>query len=84
VLCSIRLGVSFIVPRDIGAVGASIGRPWLPSVRRCTGLFGAYQTLNSAPTWNRVIGWFPVLGAPDRLVHQVTVGPRPTWQLAVG
>jgi hypothetical protein len=34
----------------------------LSSVRRCTGLSGAHRTVNSAPTENRVIGWFPVLG----------------------
>jgi hypothetical protein len=30
-----------------------------------------------------VIGWFPVLGAPDRPVLQVTVGPWSMWKLTV-
>jgi hypothetical protein len=84
------LGVPFIALRDIGAVGAPFGRLWLPSVRGCTRLSGAYRTVKSAATENRVIAWFSVLGhravrwvAPDCLVLQVTVGPRPTWQLAV-
>jgi hypothetical protein len=54
--------VPFIVPRDIGAVGAPFGRPWLPSVRRCTRLSGAHRTGNSATATKSLIGWFPVLG----------------------
>jgi hypothetical protein len=58
-----RLGVPFIAPRDLGAVGAPFERPWLPSVRGCTGLSGAHQTVNSVRTENHLIGWFPALGA---------------------
>jgi hypothetical protein len=39
-----RLGGPFISPRDLGTVGVSFGRPWLPSLRGCTGLSGAQQT----------------------------------------
>jgi hypothetical protein len=45
---SICLGVPFIAPRELGAVGAPFGRPLLSSVRWRTGLSGAHQTLNSA------------------------------------
>jgi hypothetical protein len=38
--CSMRLGVPFIAPRGLGAVEVPFGRPWLPSVCRCTGLSG--------------------------------------------
>jgi hypothetical protein len=48
VLCSMCLGVHFIAPRELGAVGALFGRLWLPSVRGCTGLSGAHRTVNSA------------------------------------
>jgi hypothetical protein len=48
----------FIAPRDLGAVGATFGRLWLPSVRGCT----AHWTVNNARAENHVIGWFPVLG----------------------
>jgi hypothetical protein len=41
VLCSMRLGVPFIAPRLLGAVGDQFGRPFLPSVEWCTGQFGA-------------------------------------------
>jgi hypothetical protein len=38
---SMRLGVPFIAPRQLGAVGGQQGRPKLPSVRWCTGQSGA-------------------------------------------
>jgi hypothetical protein len=65
VLCSMRLGVPFIAPMGLGAVGAPFGRLWLPSVRGCTGLSGAHRTVNSATTKNPLIGYFLLLGAPD-------------------
>jgi hypothetical protein len=41
VFCSMRLGVPFIAPRQLGAVWAPFGRNWLPSVRGRTGQSGA-------------------------------------------
>jgi hypothetical protein len=38
---SMRLGVPFIVPRQLGAVEDKLGRPSLPSVVWCTGQSGA-------------------------------------------
>jgi hypothetical protein len=38
---SMRLGVPFIAPRQLGAVGGQQGRPNLPSVGWCTGHTGA-------------------------------------------
>jgi hypothetical protein len=38
---SMRLGVPFIAPRQLGAVGVQQGRPMLPSVGWCTGHSGA-------------------------------------------
>jgi hypothetical protein len=38
---SMRLGVPFIAPRQLGAVGGQQGRPSLPSVEWCTEQFGA-------------------------------------------
>jgi hypothetical protein len=46
---------SWISPMDLGVVGAPFGKPWFPSVRRCTGLSGAHRTLHNATTENRVI-----------------------------
>jgi hypothetical protein len=47
VYCSMCLGVPYIAPRQLGAVGAPFGRPLLPSVRGCAGLSGAHRTVNS-------------------------------------
>jgi hypothetical protein len=41
VCCSMRLGVPFIAPRQLGAVGDQLGRQFLPSVEWCTGQSGA-------------------------------------------
>jgi hypothetical protein len=40
VYCSMRLGVSFIAPKKLGAVGDQFGKPFLPSVEWCTGQSG--------------------------------------------
>jgi hypothetical protein len=40
-LCSMRLGVPFIAPRQLGAVEDHFGRHFLPSVKWCTGQSGA-------------------------------------------
>lgn len=39
--CSMRLGVPFIAPSQLGAVGAPFGRQYLSSVRGRTGQSGA-------------------------------------------
>jgi hypothetical protein len=61
-----HLGVPFIAPRDLGAVGAPFVRPWLPSVRGCTGLSGAHWIVNNATATESLIGWFPVVGGGGR------------------
>jgi hypothetical protein len=38
---SMRLGVPFIAPRQLGAVGGNLGRQFLPSVGWSTGQSGA-------------------------------------------
>jgi hypothetical protein len=48
VVCSMRLGVSFIAPRQIGVVGSPIGRQFLPSIGWRTGQSGAPPDMNSA------------------------------------
>jgi hypothetical protein len=40
-ISSMRLGVPFIAPRQLGAVGGNQGRQFLPSVEWCTGQSGA-------------------------------------------
>jgi hypothetical protein len=41
VYCSMRLGVPFIAPRQLGAVGDQLGMQCLPYVEWCTGQSGA-------------------------------------------
>ena len=43
-----RLGVPFIVPRQLGAVESNLGRQFLPSVVWRTGQSGAHWTLSGA------------------------------------
>jgi hypothetical protein len=43
-----RIGVPFIAPRQLGAVGDPIGRQFLPSVGWCTGQSGASPNMNNA------------------------------------
>jgi hypothetical protein len=48
VYCSMRLGVPFIAPKQLGAVGDQLGRQILPSVEWCTGQSGAPPDMNSS------------------------------------
>jgi hypothetical protein len=48
VYSSMRLGVPFIAPRQLGAVENKSGRPSLPSVVGRTGQSGAHRTLSGA------------------------------------
>jgi hypothetical protein len=64
-----RLGVPFIAPRQLGAVGNQQGRPKFPSVKWCTGQFGAppdspcsMSGADLLPNWRRRplhlgVGW---------------------------
>jgi hypothetical protein len=66
VLSSMRLEISFIAPRQLGAVGGQLGRPNLPSVEWCTRQSGAPPDSHcSCP----VCDLLPFLAHP-------TVGPR--------
>jgi hypothetical protein len=48
VISSMRLGVPFIAPRQLGAVESNLGRQFLPSVVWRTGQSGAHRTLSGA------------------------------------
>jgi hypothetical protein len=65
VYCSMRLGVPFIAPRQLGVVEVSIGRQFLSSVGWRTGQSGAPPDMNSSSL------------VPDLLPYraQPTVGP---------
>jgi hypothetical protein len=65
-ISSMRLGVPFIAPRQLGAVGGQLGRPNLPSVGWCTRQSGAPPDSHCS---------CPVRDLLPFLAHS-TVGPR--------
>jgi hypothetical protein len=77
---SMRLGVPFIAPRQLGAVGDKLGRPSLPSVVWCTEQFGAPpDNYCSCP----VHDFFPfgeqsIVAASGPLAHQTLSGAHRT------
>jgi hypothetical protein len=77
---SMRLGVPFIAPRHLGAVGGQQGRPTLPSVGWCTGQSGAPPDNHfSCPVRDLV----PILAQTTiadswRLAHQTLFGEHRT------
>jgi hypothetical protein len=95
---SMRLGVPFIAPRQLGAVGGQLRRPNFPSVGWCTGQSGAPpDSPCSCPVRDRLPNQaHPTVGPRGRLAHrtvrcaQLTVGvttcrakiARPTVALA--
>jgi hypothetical protein len=76
VFCSMHLGVPFIAPRQLGAVGDQLGRQFLPSVEWCTRQSGAPpDSYCSSP----VCDLFPFLAKPavgssDLLAHRTLSG----------
>jgi hypothetical protein len=81
---SMRLGVPFIAPRQLGAIGGQLGRPILPSVGWCTGQ-------SSAPPDSHctcpVLDFFPyeqqsTVGPRDRLAHRTLSGAHRTVRCA--
>jgi hypothetical protein len=76
VFSSMRLGVPFIAPRQLGAVGDNLGRQFLPSVEWCTGQSGAPPDSHcSCPVHvllpNQV---HPTVAPPGPLAHQTLSG----------
>jgi hypothetical protein len=81
-LCSMRLGVPFIAPRQLGAVGDQFVRPFLPSVEWCTVQSGAppdshYSCMmcDLLPYWAQ-----PTVAPPGRLAHRTLSGAH--WTLS--
>jgi hypothetical protein len=79
VFSSMRLGVSFIAPRQPGAVGGQLGRPILPSVEWCTGQSGAPLDSHSSSLVRDLLPYLahPTVGPQDRLVHRTLSGAQP-------
>jgi hypothetical protein len=81
---SIRLGIPFIAPRQLGAVGGQLGRPNLPSVGWCTGQSGAPPHIYcSCPVLDFFpYGEQPTVGPRNRLVHRTLSGAHRTVRCA--
>jgi hypothetical protein len=76
VCSSIRLGVSFIAPRQLGTVGGQLGRPILPSVEWCTGQSGAPPDRHYSSPVRDLLPYLAHLtvGPWDRLAHRTLSG----------
>jgi hypothetical protein len=84
VVCSMRLEVPFIAPRQLGAVGHQFGRQFLPSVEWCTGQSGAPPDNHcSCPVLDFLpYGAQPTVSAWDRLAHRTLSGAHRTVRCA--
>jgi hypothetical protein len=76
VFSSMRLGVPFIAPRQLGAVGGQLGRPNLPSVGWCT------DSHCSCPVRDLLFLAHPTVGPRGRLAHRTLSGAHRTVQCA--
>src|SRR5690349_3086534 len=76
VCSSMRLGVPFIAPRQLGAVECIPGRQFLPSVAWRTGQSGAHRTLSGADFFPSLAK--PTVGAWEPLAHRTLSGAHRT------
>jgi hypothetical protein len=69
---SMRLGVPFIAPRQLGAVGGQQGRPNLPSVGWCIGQSGAPPDSHCSCPVRDLLPFlaYPTVAASGPLVHR--------------
>jgi hypothetical protein len=77
---SMLLEVPFIAPRQLGAVGGQLGRPNLPSVRWCTGQYGAPPDSHCSCPVRDLLPFLahPTVGPQGRLVHRTVRCAQPT------
>jgi hypothetical protein len=73
---SMRLGVPFIAPRQLGAVGGQLGRPNLPSVGLCTGQSGAPPDSHCSCPVRDLLPFLahPTVGPWGQLAHRTLSG----------
>jgi hypothetical protein len=77
---SMCLGVSFIAPRSLGAVGDQFGRPFLPSVEWCTGQSGAPPDNHCSCPMRDLLPYLaqPTVSPPGPLAHRTVRCVQPT------
>jgi hypothetical protein len=77
---SMRLGVPFIAPRQLGAVGSQQGRQFLPSIGWCTGQSGAPPdslcSMSGADLLPKLAQ--PTVATPGWLAHRTLSGAHRT------
>jgi hypothetical protein len=80
VYCSMRLGVPFIAPRQLGAVGDPIGRQFLPSIGWRTRQSGAPPDMNSICPVPDLLPFLakPTVGSSVPLAHRTLSGAHRT------
>jgi hypothetical protein len=78
VYCSMRQGVPFIAPRQLGAVGNQLGRQFLPSVEWCIGQSGAPPDSYCSSSVHDLLPYRaqPTVGPRDRLAHRTLSGAQ--------
>jgi hypothetical protein len=76
VLCSKHLGVPFIAPRQLGAIGDQLGRQFLPSVEWCTGQSDAPPNSYCSSPVRDLFPFLakPTVGSSDLLAHRTLSG----------
>jgi hypothetical protein len=80
VFCSMRLGVPFIAPIQLGAVGDQLGRQFLPSVEWCTGQSGTPPDNYCSSPVRDLFPFLakPTVGSSDLLAHRTLSGAHRT------
>jgi hypothetical protein len=78
------LGVPFIAPRQLGAVGGQLARPNLPSVGWCTGQSGAPPDSHCSCPVRDLLPFLahPTVGPRGRLAHRTLSGAHRTVRCA--
>jgi hypothetical protein len=81
---SMRLGVPFIAPRQLGAIGGQLGRPNWPSVGWCTGQSGAPPDSHCSCPVRDLLPYLahPTVGPRGRLAHCTLSGAHRTVRCA--
>jgi hypothetical protein len=71
-----RLGVPFIAPRQLEAIGYQFGRQFLPSVEWCTEQSGAPPDSHCSGPVRDLLSYQaqPTVGPRDRLAHRTLSG----------
>jgi hypothetical protein len=79
-ISSMRLGVPFIAPRQLGAVGSIFGRQFLPSVGWRTGQFGAPPDIHCSLSGADLLPFLaqPTVGSSGWLAHRTVQCSQPT------